>query len=137
MLTRLTTCVLAATTALLVSDAHAARLEPIRNYAIPVATASGKAIPTETMRKVIISAGQQRGRRQWAFSNGGQDKLIGVLAVRGHRIEVEIEYSPEQVVWVRYKSSERLGEDNGNIHPNYNKWVGELVNEMRVRLSRF
>ena len=134
MLSRLATCILATTALILASSAHA-RLQPIRNYDIPVATGSGKAIPAEAVREAIIAAGQ-RGRRHWAFSNGGEDKLIGILAVRAHRIEVEVEYSPERV-WVRYKSSEHLKEQNGNIHPNYNKWVGELVNEMRVRLTRF
>ena len=134
MLIRLATCIVATTTLVLVSNAHAG-LQPIRNYDIPVATGSGKAIPAETLREVIIAAGQ-RGRRQWAFSNGGEDKLIGILAVRAHRIEVEVEYSPERV-WVRYKSSEHLKAQNGNIHPAYNKWVGELVDAMRARLSRF
>ena len=134
MLTRLATGILAATTVVLVSNAHA-RLQPIRNYDMPVATGSGKAIPAETLREVIITAGQ-RGRRHWAFSNAGEDKLIGILAVRAHRIEVEVEYSPERV-WVRYKSSEHLKAENGNIHPNYNKWVGELVNAMRAQLTRF
>lgn len=133
MLTRLATCILAATTLVLASNAYA-RLQPIRNYDMPVATGSGKVIPAETVRQVIIAAGH-RGRRQWAFSYAGEDKLIGVLAVRAHRIEVEVEYSPERV-WVRYKSSEHLKEQNGNIHPKYNRWVGELVNAMRVRLTR-
>jgi hypothetical protein len=134
MLTRLASCILAATTCVLVSDAHA-RLQPIRNYDIPIATGSGKAISAEAVREAIIAAGH-RGRRQWTFSNGGEDKLIAILAVRAHRIEVEVEYSPERV-WIRYKSSERLKEQNGNIHPSYNKWVGELVNAMRGRLTRF
>ena len=133
MLTRLAICILAATTLVLVPNAHA-RLQPIRNYDMPVATGSGKAISAETLRQVIIAAGQQR-RRQWAFSNAGDDKLIGTLAVRAHRIEVEVEYSPERV-WVRYKSSEHLKAQDGNIHPSYNKWVGELVNAMRAQLTR-
>ena len=134
MLTRATACLLAATAFAVASCAHA-RLQPIRNYDIPVATGSGKAIPAESLRKLIIAAGQQ-GRRKWAFASSGQDKMIGTLTVRASRIQVEVEYSPERV-WVRYMSSEKLNEQGGNIHPNYNKWVGELVNEMRLRLTRF
>ena len=136
MLTRVTTCFLAAATLVLVmaSSAHA-RLQPIRNYDLPVATGSGKEIQAEALRRVIIEAGQ-KGKRKWTFSNAGQDKLIAVLAVKSSRIQVEVEYSPERV-WIRYMSSENLREQGGNIHPSYNKWVGEFVHAMHARLTRF
>ena len=72
MLTRVTTCFLAAATLVLVmaSSAHA-RLQPIRNYDLPVATGSGKEIQAEALRRVIIEAGRDYVRLAVAASEGG------------------------------------------------------------------
>ena len=83
-----------------------------------------------------LPAGTRRG---WTFKDAGPGKLIGTLIVRGrHTVEVEVTYSPERYSVV-YKNSSNMNysEQGSLIHPNYNKWVGDLMNGVRSELSKF
>ncbi len=115
--------------------AHSRNLAQIQNYEnVPVG--SGKLIPAEKMREAFVAAG---ARRSWTFKDAGPGKLIGTLVVRGrHTVEVEVTYSPERYSVV-YKNSSNMNysEQGSLIHPNYNKWVGDLMNAVRSELSRF
>jgi hypothetical protein len=117
--------------------AHARNLAQIQNYEnVSVTTGSGKLIPAEKMREVFVAAG---ARRSWAFKDAGPGKLIGTLIVRGrHTVEVEVTYSPERYSVV-YKNSSNMNysEQGSLIHPNYNKWVADLMNAVRSELSKF
>ena len=76
--------------------------------------------------------------RQWQFTDDTPGKLFAVLRVRErHEIHVLIPYD-QRYYSVLYESSVNMNyrPQDGTIHSNYNRWVGDLVNTINASLSR-
>jgi len=112
-----------------------ARNAPIVNpEKIAVTTSSGKAVSAEDVRKAIVVAGTSKG---WAISNAGDGKTLrATLVVRVHTVAADIEYSATEYS-IRYKDSVNMDYKDGTIHPNYNRWIQNLVTAIRTELARF
>ena len=128
---------------------------PLVNHPdLPVATSSGKALPAERVRQAIQDAAKTRG---WTLATNPSGKIIATLNVRTHMIMVEISYSPEKYS-MTYKDSSNMkyapnaqtdsrinsantgyvrdGYNGPVIHPNYNRWVQELKDAIRMELLK-
>jgi len=125
----------------------------IVNYPnIPVATASGKAVQAEQVKKAIQDAATAKG---WTVTDEAGNKMFATLVVRNkHTVMVEIAYSAQKYS-LRYRDSVNMnyhsearydsrlpGARNGStprgpvIHPAYNTWVQELKYAIGVELLR-
>ena len=124
---------LAALLAVLAAPAHAA--DQIVNYEnVAIAVRSG-APSAAQVREAIMAAGKAR---RWEFTDDSPGKLSAVLRVRErHEIHVLIPYDP-RFYSVLYESSVNMNyrPQDGTIHSNYNRWVGDFVNTINVSLSR-
>ncbi|MEA3192336.1 MAG: hypothetical protein QOD26_669 [Betaproteobacteria bacterium] len=116
----------ALTLSLLATSAFAAFSEPVVDFRdLPVKT-RGNTPSASQVREAIIAAGRMRN---WQVVESGPGQLVAKLRVRGkHDAEVGITYSPEHYS-VTYRSSENLSYDAAgpSIHPNYNRWVKDLI----------
>jgi hypothetical protein len=139
MLDRLLAGCLVALTLCVAGPAHA--LEPIRNYEdMVITTKNGETPSLQEVRQAIVTAGAvvnvtRRGAAEsWDFTDSGPGKLRGMLVVRGrHVIEVDITYSAK-LYSVVYANSSEMSYQAGEIHPNYNFWVKQLVDRVSTRL---
>ncbi|HUQ26827.1 MAG TPA: hypothetical protein VM140_14270 [Burkholderiales bacterium] len=108
--------------------------EPISNFeGMPIKTL-GAAPSADQVREAIIAAGE---KREWTFVDAGPGALVGTLTVRmKHTAEVGITYGPQSYSVV-YRRSTNLNyrADGPSIHPNYNKWVRDLVNGIDLSLA--
>jgi hypothetical protein len=148
---------LAACLALLAVPASARTSVPIIDYPDqPVVTGSGKTLSAADVRQAIASAATQRN---WVVTNGpGEGRVTATLTVRNkHTISVVIAYKADAFS-VGYLSSVNMNynenwpveqtsygnrgytvqqKDNtlpGVIHPNYNKWVQDLLTGIKINL---
>jgi len=60
--------------------------------------------------------------------------VLGTLHLREHTAIVDIPYSAKSYS-ILYKSSVNLTEKSGQIHKNYNGWVQNLDQRIRVYLA--
>ncbi|HRE15802.1 MAG TPA: hypothetical protein PLW86_01880 [Rhodocyclaceae bacterium] len=123
---------------------------------IAYAPASGKSLTDAEVRAAIRNAATSMG---WSIADGQQaQELIGTLIVRAkHTVQVTIRlepksYSvvyrdsvnmnydksgmtPEDRLLINIRGSSNLGGKEGPvIHPNYNRWVRELVNAINNQI---
>jgi hypothetical protein len=104
-----------------------------------IAAASGKALTLDDVAKALRQAAPVRG---WRIEDGGPGKAVATLEVRGkHTIKVDISYTEKNISF-KYKDSVNMkyaSDDDGKpvIHPFYNKWVQNLLGDIRVELGRF
>lgn len=113
--------------------ADAKKLAPVYNpEPIPVGKANA-----EQVRKAIRQALSKRG---WAAKDQGPGHVVGTLSVRKHMAKVDIRFDGK-TVRIKYKDSEELNyKKDGDaelIHPNYNKWVQNLENDINFALSDY
>jgi len=108
--------------------------EPIANFENqPVSTAAGTPAASQ-VRDAIIAAGTFK---QWKFQDAGPGKLVGTLIVRNrHMIEVAVTYDARQYSVV-YSNSVNMNYEaaDSSIHPNYNRWVRELVDSIGIAIA--
>jgi hypothetical protein len=118
---------------LALAPAGCARNAPILNLeAVPVATASGKALTPPQVRSAIIAGATSLG---WRVADSGPGKLEATLNLRTHMAVVDIPYSASSYS-ILYKRSAQLDESDGRIHSNYNGWVQNLDRAIRTELAR-
>lgn len=127
------------TSACLASTAAYARSpESIVNHEnIAIVTAKGKASTAEQVRQAFVLGGVKRG---WRFEDAGANQLTGTLVVRDkHTVVITVNYSPERYS-IHYKDSTNMkyGQSDGQavIHPFYNKWVQNLMQDVNVELAK-
>jgi len=114
------------------------RMNPIYNangvnYVQP-ATAK-KNLSLGEYKNAIIRAGT---RRNWQFEEIGPGHLLGKVNVRNkHFATVDVTFDTEAFS-INYKSSQNLNydADTKNIHPNYNKWIQNLQNDIQQEVTR-
>jgi hypothetical protein len=76
--------------------------------------------------------------RGWAINSQRPGVINSTLYIREHTATINAIYDTEQVQF-KYVDSTNLdySESNGErqIHRNYNSWIDNLVNDLRVKLS--
>lgn len=86
--------------------------------------------------EAVINAMFARG---WTVAEEGDDHVVADLRVRGHWAQVDIAVGEDDIV-ITYRDSDNLRYDRRGdrevIHRNYLSWVDNLVNDIRVHLSR-
>jgi hypothetical protein len=131
---------LALVTALLAASAvHAQRAPvPIIDHPnVPIATGSGKPAPIDAVKRAIVDGGAA-GARKWVIVPHGNG-LRGTYKVRSHTVVVDIAARPDSFS-LKYADSINMKYDleNGTpvIHPFYNRWVDELLESIRLEMSK-
>ncbi|MDR2573116.1 MAG: hypothetical protein LBC94_02010 [Desulfovibrio sp.] len=92
------------------------------------ATAANKA----KIGDAIIRAG---AATNWKITPAGDGKMTGTLNARAHTAVVSITYD-DASYRIDYKDSVNLNYKDGNIHPNYNKWVHTLDKNIRAEIAQ-
>lgn len=89
----------------------------------------------ERMRKAIKEAGAQLG---WIIEDTSPGVAIGTLNIRKHMARVQINYTATTYSIV-YKDSMNLDYDpaKGTIHNQYNNWVRNLEQEIKIRMASY
>ncbi len=111
---------------------------PVQNFPDqPVATASGAKPTLDQVREAIVKAAASK---DWALARQADDRFGATRVIKGkHTIVTTISFSPEKYS-VAYASSDnmkyQLVEGVPYIHPNYNVWARELVDAIRLELSK-
>lgn len=88
-------------------------------------------VSMDEVKKAIIRAGGTLG---WSMNAVSLGHVIGTLKLRKHVAVVDIKYDTKTYS-IMYKDSTNLGYDGKNIHRNYNGWVQNLNNAIRVQLN--
>ena len=113
---------------------------------VTVATGSGKPVNADQVKLAISNAATAKN---WTIAQQGDGKLSAALTVRGkHHVIVEISYSSDKYSLI-YKDSTNMNygrfaarpvpgqiSSDITIHPNYNKWVDQLMQGIRSELLR-
>ncbi|WP_018870262.1 MULTISPECIES: hypothetical protein [unclassified Thioalkalivibrio] len=106
---------------------------PVHNVSdTTITNAQGERPDAEVMSQAIRDAGARLG---WRMEEVEPGVMEGAIRVRDHTAVVEIPYSAGQYR-IDYKDSTNLNHTNGEIHPNYNRWIENLDNQIRAELSR-
>ena len=92
-----------------------------------------KGISQEQVYRAIKTAGTQLG---WQISKEREGLAKGQIMLRDHSAVVEIPYSTKSYS-INYKNSNNLKYDASKqtIHKNYNGWVQNLDNAIRLQLG--
>lgn len=93
--------------------------------------AANKAITMEDMQKAIVRAGAGLG---WQMKVVQPGLIEGTLRLRSHMAAVDIKYDTKAYS-ITYKDSSNLDYDGTNIHKNYNGWIQNLDNGIRVQIT--
>lgn len=99
----------------------------------PVVASSNKKLTTQDTEKAIMRAGGQLG---WVMKKVEDGHIQGTLNLRKHMATVAIRYTGSEYS-IQYLNSSNLSYDpaTSTIHQNYNGWVQNLDNAIRVQLS--
>ncbi len=101
------------------------------------ATTSGKTPTVEQVLEAVVRATASKG---WALAKTADGQYSATRLVRGkHTVVVAISIAPEQYSVV-YQSSVNMSygtlEGVPVIHPNYNAWARQLVEAIRMEVSK-
>jgi hypothetical protein len=127
-----------ATVVVSASPAYGRTAVPVVNFPDqPVATATGAKPTAAQVRDAVMKAAASK---DWALAKQSDDQFVATRVIKGkHTIVTTISFSAEKYS-VTYLSSENMKfqEFDGvpYIHPNYNVWARELVEAIRLEISR-
>ncbi|MEM7057561.1 MAG: hypothetical protein AAF557_08225 [Pseudomonadota bacterium] len=96
---------------------------------------STQSLSLSQYKNAIIRAGT---RRNWQFEELSPGHLLGKVNVRNkHFATVDVTFDTEAFS-INYKSSQNLNynADTKSIHPNYNKWIQNLQNDIQQEVTR-
>jgi hypothetical protein len=119
--------------AILPLAAHAARTVPINDPAkVELSTKASAAQVKKAVKLAVLS-------RQWQISNekGNDFDAQYSRTDRNGTImaKIHVSHSPKGVT-IKYVASEGLSAEGGQIHPTYNKWIGNLVKDIPIYVER-
>jgi hypothetical protein len=121
---------------------HARASVPIVNVEEElIVRGDGKALTVDQVKRAIILAGSANKKEGWNIREEGEGALTATLVVRGkHTARVNIKYNPTRFSIV-YRDSENLKFEKGkdgrdHIHPNYNKWVANLLRAITQEIQK-
>ncbi len=95
-----------------------------------------RAADADAVRAAILASAKEHS---WVVKADAPGRLTLQLDVRGkHQVVVEIPYDARgfEIVYVSSTNMkyEKRGE-NEYIHPNYNRWIGYVIAEVRAKLG--
>jgi hypothetical protein len=99
----------------------------------PVVATASSGISMEGVEKAIVRAGGGLG---WRMQKVEEGLIKGTLNLRDHTAVVDIPYTTKEYS-IKYTNSNNLkyNASENTIHKNYNGWIQNLDNAIRVRLS--
>ncbi|BCL76929.1 hypothetical protein JHS3_26650 [Jeongeupia sp. HS-3] len=103
----------------------------------PAKITIGQTLDTEQVQAAITAGA---AKRNWSVREAAPGRLEATLDVRAkHMARVSIDYDT-QAVQIRYLDSfnlnyETVSDGRVFIHPNYNKWVGNLAADIQTQLG--
>jgi hypothetical protein len=102
-----------------------------------VGTASGAKPTAAQVRDAIVKAGASK---DWALAMQSEDQFLATRVIKGkHTIVTTISFTAEKYS-VTYYSSEnmkfQMRDGVPYIHPKYNVWARELVEAIRLEISK-
>lgn len=86
---------------------------------------------SDTVKATLVGRG-------WAINRERPGTINSTLYIREHTATIDAIYDPEQVEFKYVDSSNLDYSETGSgrkIHRNYNSWIDNLVNDLRVKLS--
>jgi hypothetical protein len=109
------------------------RMAPVMDIvdAPVVEPAGGQKLTADQVKLAIERAGATLG---WQIKEVQPFLLEGTLTLRRHVAVVNIPYSAQRYSIV-YKDSKELNYDGTNIHSNYNGWVQNLDNAIKIQMG--
>lgn len=100
----------------------------------------GKALTAEQVKHAIITAGSADKKIIWDINEEKEGHFVAKLVVRGkHTVVVDIFYSATRLS-IKYRDSINLNHEKdkegpGLIHPNYNRWVDDLLRAIMAEIQ--
>jgi|SRR3989344_1458733 len=116
---------------LLVVFAAGCRSNPVYNIEGASVMTGKTDVSVEDVKKAIIRAGGTLG---WSMNPVSPGQIIGTLRLRKHVAVVDIKYNTKTYS-IMYKDSTNLDYNGTNIHSNYNGWIQNLDNAIKVQLN--
>lgn len=116
-----------AAAAVVTTLAGCARTAPIKNVETTVTARHTVA----QVHNAILKAGLAR---EWVMTDVSPGVIKGRLQTRDHTAEIRVIYSATGYS-INYESSINLMATGGKIHKNYNRWVHNLDNAIRLNLA--
>lgn len=106
------------------------RISPVYNVDSAAIPDTGK-YTLKQIKDAITKASFSQG---WIMKADKPGHLIGTLNLRNHVAVVDIKYTATTYS-ITYKDSVELKYDGTNIHRNYNNWIKNLDNKIKLHLS--
>lgn len=104
---------------------------PVHNVSGAPVETNSRNVSLDSVENAIRRAGASLG---WQMRTIKPGLMVGTLNVRNHSAVVDVAYNTKSYN-ITYKDSSNLNYDGTNIHKNYNSWVQNLDNKIRVELS--
>lgn len=134
-------CLLAAALALGALTASAQRMPVaiVNHENVVVQRANGQPATGDDVRKAVLTAAQATGRK-WVVEEPEPGHMVATYHVRTHTVATDIRYTATHFS-VTYKDSINMkygpGPNGaGVIHPFYNRWVDEFVQQIQLELGK-
>lgn len=106
-----------------------------------IARKDGKALTAEQVKRAIITAGSANKKIIWDINEEKEGHFAAKLVVRGrHTVVVDIFYSATRLS-IKYRDSINLNHEKDEegrdlIHPNYNRWVDDLLRAIMAEIQK-
>ena len=116
------------------SEPAAARTRPLINV-VDVPTAAPPGATMQSIRLAIMRGG---ARRRWVIRPVSLGRLRGTLHLRSHVAVVDIFHDTKTFSIIYVSSVNLLYRKEGDvayIHRNYNSWIRNLENDIRIAIS--
>ena len=85
----------------------------------------------QIIEKAIVESLMDRG---WIITGKEDSKITADYAKRGFSVTIAVHYAKNEITIIHEKSDKlRYKEEDGEIyiHPNYNKWIRNLENDIK------
>jgi hypothetical protein len=99
---------------------------PVRQAIDTPFTAGSEKLSLDQIETVIKRAA---AARKWEVTSQGPGALVAVYSPRSHMAKVAIHFD-QKTFSITYLDSVNLDYTGGTIHPNYNRWIGNLQQDI-------
>ena len=107
------------------------RIAPVYNVHNAPVTVPNETPTMDDVATAIKRAGNTLG---WQIKEDSPGQITGTLNLRRHTAVVDIVFNTEEYS-ILYKDSTALNYDGKQIHRNYNGWIQNLDNAIKVQLN--
>lgn len=105
----------------------------------PIQNVDNRPVPTTaqrlTMTEVEAEISEAAFGRGWLIEKKSEGHLVATFRKQVYEAVVDITYTPTNYS-ITYKSSQKLIDNEGKIHHNYGRWIGNLDQDIQLRLSQ-